>query len=297
MVQHTAPSTFHRSQIHYPMAFAPVALTPWPVLAQLLKLAILYQVCVDSISIVFSCDTAKDAVFNGLALKFVVELDKTLWNTVAHLDRLEDFSSSPFYSRSDRVTEKTASLLSVHWLLKLCKYLLGSLLTFVCLASMYLRQVAIVLHALETDTLPVSRDICTLWRWKEHKDQYMHVCATVYRWIITWIPLFAVDDKRWEYIESVCNGDDHERLRLQGLVQVFSARHFQILMYFSITLASCALAPNILRFILDLGPDKIQQIDVPCDPTEQRINQMEEMLAETQDRIEAVRLQMQEMRH
>jgi len=47
----------------------------------------------------------------------------------------------------------------------------------------YLRQLFVVIHALDTDVLPVARDVCTFWRWQVGKEHSMHWLASFFRWV------------------------------------------------------------------------------------------------------------------
>eukprot|EP00439_Symbiodinium_sp_Y106_P049944 s1243_g6.t1 len=70
-------------------------LAPFPVAALLAKVLIQYWVSVQSNSIILASDNVKEAVFDALAISFIVELDVAMWNlvrTIMHLDQFGDFT-------------------------------------------------------------------------------------------------------------------------------------------------------------------------------------------------------------
>merc|ERR1719428_1894501 len=60
------------------------------------KFFIAYTVCVDSISIILACEGVKDAIFNGVALSFISDLDETAWKVTRQILNLNDFSTFEF---------------------------------------------------------------------------------------------------------------------------------------------------------------------------------------------------------
>ena len=64
--------------------FHPAFLVPWPILALFMKFIIGYLVCVDSVSLILSADNVTDAIFNSLALTFVVDLNRA-WKLVTSI--------------------------------------------------------------------------------------------------------------------------------------------------------------------------------------------------------------------
>eukprot|EP00435_Cladocopium_sp_Y103_P003071 s4460_g1.t1 len=70
-------------------------LAPFPIMALLTKVMMQYWVSVQSMSIIMASDNVKEAVFDALAISFIVELDVAMWNlvrTIMHLDSFENFT-------------------------------------------------------------------------------------------------------------------------------------------------------------------------------------------------------------
>eukprot|EP00929_Paragymnodinium_shiwhaense_P023453 TRINITY_DN14672_c0_g1_i4.p1 TRINITY_DN14672_c0_g1~~TRINITY_DN14672_c0_g1_i4.p1 ORF type:complete len:543 (-),score=89.01 TRINITY_DN14672_c0_g1_i4:171-1763(-) len=67
---------------------------PWAILALLMRFGIGYLVCVDSVSIILLADDCKEAIFNCLAITFIVDLTTHWWTMVEaifHFDKLSNF--------------------------------------------------------------------------------------------------------------------------------------------------------------------------------------------------------------
>merc|ERR1712050_178579 len=45
-----------------------------------MRLTVGYLVCVDSVSVILNCGSAGDAIFNSLAITFIVDLSKCWWD-------------------------------------------------------------------------------------------------------------------------------------------------------------------------------------------------------------------------
>lgn len=76
------------------MVWRPWFLAPWAIGALIMKVIVAYFVCVDSVSIILATETVKKAIFEALAMVFVVEL-ASVWFVCAssafHLDPFKDF--------------------------------------------------------------------------------------------------------------------------------------------------------------------------------------------------------------
>ena len=92
--------------------FHPAFLVPWPILALFMKFIIGYLVCVDSVSLIMSADHVTDAIFNSLALTFIIDLNrawKLVTSIVFHL-KLDDDSllHTPWEQVLEDATPETA---------------------------------------------------------------------------------------------------------------------------------------------------------------------------------------------
>lgn len=152
---------------------------PFPIIALALKLGIEYWVGAQSTSIILGSPNIKEAIFDSLAISFIIELDGAMWKlaaTVLHLDRFDDFGFQlwPTWRR-----QKAAEASLLPRIAPFFKFLhrgfgarrLENIVTSVVMVVLYMRQLFVVLHALDTGILPVARDICTFWRWETGQGQ------------------------------------------------------------------------------------------------------------------------------
>lgn len=58
---------------------------PWPFVSLSMNIFVNYMVCTDSVSLILSSETPKDAIFNSLAITFIVELDDLWWAVCEHV--------------------------------------------------------------------------------------------------------------------------------------------------------------------------------------------------------------------
>jgi len=136
-----------------------------------------YVVCVDSLSVVLAADSAQDAIFDCLALTFLQDLDEYWWQffvKVWHLSPLEDFKfefdhPSRVYTEEGELTPEKRSMFMfpcvveqiINWTPCLgLKNPAAEIPTIVILFMVYVRQLFILLLAVDTGVLPSARIIC-----------------------------------------------------------------------------------------------------------------------------------------
>lgn len=168
-----------------------------------LKFCIGYIVLVDSVSIVLGCSSVQDAIFNSLALAFLVELDNQLWTVAQSVFHLKfSFQQFTFRSPEERQEAAQKAWLTIRprsWLHRLH----GAPAVEACLTSavftfFYCRQFLVTEYSLRTDTLPMARDMCTLWRLTEDDSWLGDVVRSVLRFI-------SLHDKPNEMLNHMCN--------------------------------------------------------------------------------------------
>eukprot|EP00747_Dinoflagellata_sp_TGD_P041778 gnl/TRDRNA2_/TRDRNA2_141670_c0_seq1.p1 gnl/TRDRNA2_/TRDRNA2_141670_c0~~gnl/TRDRNA2_/TRDRNA2_141670_c0_seq1.p1 ORF type:complete len:506 (+),score=92.66 gnl/TRDRNA2_/TRDRNA2_141670_c0_seq1:51-1568(+) len=141
---------------------------PWAILSMLFKLGIGYLVCVDSVSIILQSDGVKDAIFNSLAIGFIADLDETGWSIMQPILNLDDFDEYEFRIASVEFRRKSREKF-IRWPLVLRRgfgaRFLENTVTKSLTALIYFRQLAVVIYAIDTNILPMARDVCTYWRW------------------------------------------------------------------------------------------------------------------------------------
>jgi len=171
---------------------------PCALLALSMKLFVNYLVCVDSLSIILSADTAHDIIFNGLAITFVSDLGEDWWKFLEHALHFESIENVKFErSPSGEVWEDDATLTKDGKERAMCPSLLSALsnctslpkddkdgsakrasifsigyggnrimhvLAMIALMGIYGRQLLVMLHAFDTGKLPAARDLCSEYR-------------------------------------------------------------------------------------------------------------------------------------
>lgn len=148
----------------------------FPILALVLKLVIVYVVCVTSLSIILGSDDAVAVIFNSLAITWIIDLDAVffkVYSTITMLDK-ERYESFKFTDVPDDHPWRQIDIQNT-----CCKRLRNFVsykkntvaakaaraFTYFFMLFLYFRQLMILHYALETDILPVARDVCTAWRW------------------------------------------------------------------------------------------------------------------------------------
>jgi hypothetical protein len=162
-----------------PWLYFPFILAPISLLSATLKFTIAYIVCVDSLSLVLESRKITDAIFNSLAITFIADLDNKVWEVAQDVFHLEE--SRPnwrfcLWAKDTDHRENIRNDLPAWWVKALdsCSILhrgrggrsLELMLTVFAMFIVYLRQIFLLLFALETNRLPVARDVCSMWRWE-----------------------------------------------------------------------------------------------------------------------------------
>jgi len=165
-------------------------LLPCALLALAMDVLVNYMVCVDAVSIILSAVSAKDAIFDSLAITFVVELSSNWWDFCSHTFVFQPIDGFSFETRPEqetwapdgRVADEFRSQLFFPSLIDLlvrlttprCFGISGSFLrvgqganrairatALFLLFGLFCRQFFVVLHAVDTLVLPAARDLCT----------------------------------------------------------------------------------------------------------------------------------------
>eukprot|EP00929_Paragymnodinium_shiwhaense_P073595 TRINITY_DN3756_c0_g1_i2.p1 TRINITY_DN3756_c0_g1~~TRINITY_DN3756_c0_g1_i2.p1 ORF type:complete len:566 (-),score=94.68 TRINITY_DN3756_c0_g1_i2:117-1775(-) len=74
----------------------PIFMSPFAILALIMRLGIGYLVCVDSVSIILLAETVKDSIFNSLAITFITEMTTAWWTMVESVFNLEQLTKYEF---------------------------------------------------------------------------------------------------------------------------------------------------------------------------------------------------------
>jgi len=130
------------------------------------KALVAYLVSTTSLSIILACPTVTEAIFNSLALTFVMELDNKIWLILSSQCDLKlcdpADADATFRFRHQNAVKRQRS-----WVTEAnVRRCLGSATTLLFL----MEQVAGTLFALTKGWLPTTRIICGMWRFA-HGDQ------------------------------------------------------------------------------------------------------------------------------
>jgi len=169
----------------------PSFLSPWAILALLLKLMIGYLVCIDSVSVILQSPSVPDTIFNALAITFLAELHLPYWNFVHSVFQLQtakpeegtqfaldsDVWDVGTRTLSDHGKKKTRTPNCSNWIAKCFPFLtraggaevMEDLVPFLMILVVYVREIFVVAQAFDTAVLPAARDVCTIWRWQNNK--------------------------------------------------------------------------------------------------------------------------------
>jgi hypothetical protein len=223
-----------------PRLFRPAFCIPLCIAAECMQLYIAYQVSVLSMTVILGADSVSSAIFNGLVITFLTDLDEHMFTAMVaifHIDsrKYRDFviGHCRFLVQGDRVYRdkfseagKPWGLLdkkddTPHWSVKerndakangdctIWLYrgpggkvaVLENLLVFGALAVIFFRQILMFFQAVETGILPLKRDVCTLWRG-------IHGDSTYGAMVVMFNNFFTLVD----YKQSVHN--NHERFHV-----------------------------------------------------------------------------------
>lgn len=181
---------------------------PPAIISMCLHLAVVYSIIKDSVSIIFSAMGMKEAVYDSLAITFLADLGEQWWPVVAmvlHMNANSDFelkTSSP-----EDVIRRRSSDSGVLRSMKMLfprgtsgkrwrKSLATALMLLLCV-----RQAYVVSMAVDTNVLPVARDVCTWWRYNTGRDMQdgdgglaKQLFFFTERWLVLANPDRAIED-------------------------------------------------------------------------------------------------------
>jgi len=132
---------------------------PLVLLTTICKVGVAYMVSTTSLSIILSCDRVTDAIFNSLALTFIMDLDSTVWGM---LNSTTDVKVCDPSTPSDEFKFKH-QVKRVRQAHKVSESGLRHVLVGVAVACIFIDQITVTLAALATGWLPVTRVLCGMW--------------------------------------------------------------------------------------------------------------------------------------
>lgn len=159
-------------------------LAPLPIFALLFKFLTQYYVSVQSVSIILGAEGLKDAIFDSLAISFILELDQALWHLLSTLMKLDSFSEFTFrlWPEARRMRNMRehcfVRLIDKRWLHRgFGSRRLEGFVAFLILLIIYTRFTFIMAQAIDTGVLPAARDLCSQWHW--HQGIYKSIIDRV----------------------------------------------------------------------------------------------------------------------
>jgi len=179
-------------------AFTNPVMLPCVMVSLMAKFGVGYLVCVDSVSLILASSHAQETIFNCLAITFITELDQFWWEclcVVFHFRytkdgpiELELLEKAMLWTDDGSLTDEALA----HWGSPGFAAIIVRGTTFKCLEKfnikrtilsrttifkkieiglallamwfIFKRQLLVVLHALDTRVLPVTRDVCLQYR-------------------------------------------------------------------------------------------------------------------------------------
>ncbi|CAJ1340800.1 unnamed protein product [Effrenium voratum] len=233
-------------------------LLPLAFLAETLKFTVGYIVLVDSVSVVLVCDTVQDTLFNSLALTFLADLDNKLWEiakSVFHLKYSEPvgFQLKPVKERREAAEQACISISEDSWLHRhQGAAAIEASITSIIFMGCYCRQFLVTQYSLQTDTLPVARDMCTLWELTESDSWYAMLGRTVLRSVSMYVHPNGM-------LNRVCNPDLggycsplYRRIQLSDMMDLIS-KHPSTTVANMVTFGLILLIPQFLQMSVALN--------------------------------------------
>mmetsp|Transcript_124205 Transcript_124205/g.359206 ORF Transcript_124205/g.359206 Transcript_124205/m.359206 type:complete len:325 (+) Transcript_124205:27-1001(+) len=194
----------------------------FPTSVMLLKLSTQYYVNVQSASIILASEDLDDAVFDSLAIAFIMDLDEVVWNfakTILHLDGFESFIFRLWPSEK-RKQEVDRSCFKPFLKWRVLHRGTGArrfenFLSFCVMFAMYFRILMNILFAIKTDTIPAARDVCLQWKWVTEGSPGNPIMAFLFRSVVNFLllpfrPWWSAADVLSQRAEGICTTDHLE---------------------------------------------------------------------------------------
>jgi hypothetical protein len=218
----------------FAMLYRPAILIAPCVVALCMKFAVDYNLAVDSMSIILSSQDVKDCIFDGVAITFISDLS-IYWfaccASVYHLDSFDDFEC--VLALPDEMARFKAEQPIMMKILDTLRCGEGSILhrgygarrletvcAFTIVVIIYVRQFFVLLQSLDTDVLPVARDVCTLWRWDAGKDPYFKKVGAIFGFLAHYVLIGDVEEALDHRADPEGDGyctDDYRRLLIADM--------------------------------------------------------------------------------
>jgi len=251
-------------------------------LAMFMKVYIAYQVATDSLSVILGSENLLDAIKDALVITFIADMDEVFWRvcvTIFHLEQLDAFvfvlADSNFRDQCKEsawlytLLKHSGCNTRIEYLFSRAKKCYGRsaelILSYFLVFIIYFRQVLVLLFALDTDILPINRDVCNFHRWETHPEiDSMNVWKT---WYGASRRICGIFDARTsvahivEGKEDKCMSAELDRMRGSDMSRMFWQHSGLCILMMSVMVA-IALGPLLLSKILaTYNPQKAKRQD------------------------------------
>eukprot|EP00443_Scrippsiella_acuminata_P078150 CAMPEP_0115434704 /NCGR_PEP_ID=MMETSP0271-20121206/33282_1 /TAXON_ID=71861 /ORGANISM="Scrippsiella trochoidea, Strain CCMP3099" /LENGTH=379 /DNA_ID=CAMNT_0002860141 /DNA_START=56 /DNA_END=1196 /DNA_ORIENTATION=+ len=282
----------------------------WAFLALSMRLVVGYCVCVDSVSVILNSVTPAEAIFNSLAITFIVDLSQCWWDfcaSIFHFTAMEEFEfemeeTSQVWTETGDVhpekLEKCSFPGCVCWIIRwtktritgdrslLCRgygYRMCEKLTaFIVLYLIYRRQFYLVLFAVHTKVLPVARDLCTQWRLHAGKTLLSQIFVLAERSLVV-----SIDHALEEMgeVSDKCDGDEkYHPMRVDDEQELWN-EYWKSCIMFEMMFLCILVVPQISFVVMhSLFPEETAERLLDADEEqEQEIVTLQRKQAETEE--------------
>lgn len=262
---------------------------PLSFISEMMKFSIGYMVLVDSVSIVLASSSVQDAIFNSLALSFLVDLDNQLWTVVRSVFHL-NFRITKFEFRSPKQRQEANQQAWLRipprcWLHRLHGAAeIEACTTSLIFTFLYCRQFLVTEYSLRTDTLPMARDMCTIWKMTQENSSF----GTLFR---TGLGLISLHDHPNGMLDHLCNPslggyctERFRRIMLKDMYDLIMETPIATVTNM-VTFATILLIPQIFQLFWVLRDGNSHRIWMVCpevDEEPQGTDEKQELRAEVQ---------------
>jgi hypothetical protein len=244
-----ADSTKFRKTIHL-VYTSKIIIFPPAIISMLMRLVVTWMVILDSVSIILTSESVLDTVWDCLAIGFLLELNLFWWqilHTVFHIEPLEATSFTVSYNKGVWATPnaKRSELSTLGRAKTMCPCVVNlfsrflpcrdghggrraeSLIVSVFAYLLAIKQVFVVIRALETNVAPMARDVCQTYRLAGDRS----IVGNIWAWFIENVIFvngdklakLIVDEKGWD-----CNSEKYAQTVNQDMISSFKTRPWKI---------------------------------------------------------------------
>mmetsp|Transcript_32242 Transcript_32242/g.73738 ORF Transcript_32242/g.73738 Transcript_32242/m.73738 type:complete len:439 (+) Transcript_32242:111-1427(+) len=171
------------------------------VIAELMQLQVAYTVLVLSMSITLRSNEITEVIFNSLAIIFITDLDEKSFEAASALFHFDMEAYGDLQENGIPFEKDVPSGGVLSWTKSGKANALSYMLAFFGVWVLYVRQLLMLYMAVQTQVLPIARDICVIYEGITGYNWRGYIWATCIEW-----STFAIDFKTQVKYKMV-NGD------------------------------------------------------------------------------------------